>query len=221
MGDSHIILDRHGDIEDDWTINLPDDNPVPMKVFLNIAHANFSEVPKDLTVGDLYELVVLTHYYDSTRLLTPWVETWMSSLGSKQSTPPSDMPKLLWISWEFGRREDVTTISRQMLLEFDGNWFNDTDKLEDIQTPPYIIGLWPLPEPLDVEYSLVGLYRKLTSLIIHDIGDVKGSPSEDHRQCNPRQHLLHKVQEVMNGIPELLTDYHKNRMEEQSEGLEN
>ena len=186
MGDSHIILDRHGDIEvkvggpddadkttfvscsrtlarvspvfdhmlygtfaegrcnqdpqDDWTINLPDDNPVPMKVFLNIAHANFSEVPKDLTVGDLYELVVLTHYYDSTRLLTPWVETWMSSLGSKQSTPPSDMPKLLWISWEFGRREDVTTISRQMLLEFDGNWFNDTDKLEDIQTPPYIIG---------------------------------------------------------------------------------
>ena len=125
---------------DDWTINLGDDNPAPMKIFLNIAHANFSEVPKALTVGDLYDLVVLTHYYDATRLLTPWVETWMSSLGSGQHTPPSDMPKLLWISWEFGRKEDLTTISRQMLLEFDGNWFNDTDNLEDIQTPPYIIG---------------------------------------------------------------------------------
>ncbi|KAL3954910.1 hypothetical protein ACCO45_010473 [Purpureocillium lilacinum] len=231
---------------DDWTINLGDDNPAPMKIFLNIAHANFSEVPKALTVGDLYDL------------------TWMSSLGSGQQTPPSDMPKLLWISWEFGRKEDLTTISRQMLLEFDGNWFNDTDNLEDIQTPPYIIErmvsirsntiqklldifhdmvetltvvdekprwchhatwmghhrwLWPLPDPSEVQYSLVGLYRKLTSLIIHDIGDVKGTPSENHQRCNPREHLLHQVQEVMNGIPDLLTDYHKNRMEEQSQGL--
>ncbi|UNI24197.1 hypothetical protein JDV02_009963 [Purpureocillium takamizusanense] len=269
------------DAPDDWTISLGDDNPDAMKIFLDIAHDHFSAIPKALAVGDLYDLVVLTHYYDSTRLLTPWVEMWMSSLGSEQQTPPSDMPKLLWISWEFGRKEDLTAISQQMLLEFDGTWFNDAGNLEEIQTPPYIIErmvsirsttirnlldifhdmvetltvvdekprwcrhatwmghhrcesmilgsmtfcltraeLWPLPDPSDVRYSVAGLYKKLASLIIHDIGDIKGTPSEDHRQCNPREHLLYQVQQVMERIPDLLTDYHKNRLEEQSRGLE-
>lgn len=56
-------------------------------------------------------------------------------------------------------------------------------------------GLWPLPHPDDVTDSIIGLRRKMTSLIIHDIG--RASESVDHHACNPERFLLEKVELVI------------------------
>lgn len=81
-------------------------------------------------------------------------------------------------------------------------------------------GLWPLPAALDVELSLLDLYRTLTSLIIHDIGETAEKPLVDHRDCNPRSQLMNRVEQVMRHLPSPLSEYHVNHFEKQAEGMQ-
>lgn len=90
-------------------------------------------------------------------------------------------------------------------------------------------GLWPLPDPRELEYSVLSLYSKLTSLVIHDIGETDGpggSGNEnsrgksgllaDHSGCNPRQYLLDKIRQAMDQIPNPLTTLHAEHLERQA-----
>lgn len=82
-------------------------------------------------------------------------------------------------------------------------------------------GLWPLPEPRKMEYSIVGLYRKLTNLIIHDIGpEVSEKPLVDHKECNPGPYLLQQVKAVMDQIPKPVDETHINHLDEQAARLQ-
>lgn len=282
---------------DDWIVDLPDDKPAAMEIFLNVAHSNFRKVPRVLSVDDLYDVTALTNYYDATMILSPWVDRWISSIDDIAQDANLLMPKLLWISWELGRKDTLITTSRRMLMESEGPRFAECCEIEDIQTPPDIVGksrsegevgpranchreridairvqtiqslldiisdmvdklivvderprwcrhaewmgphrcesmilgsmtfclarahLWPIPDPELVEYSVLGLYGKLTSLIIHDIGEVTERPGADHHQCNPRQYLLAQIQRVMAEIPNPLTDLHVKALQEQEQKL--
>ena len=79
--------------------------------------------------------------------------------------------------------------------------------------------LWPLPQPDEVQDSLFGLYRKLTNLIIHDIGQVPAQPPVDHRECNPGSFLLGEVEKVMRDIENPVTDFHLKHLSEQGRKL--
>ncbi|KAK7754456.1 hypothetical protein SLS62_003476 [Diatrype stigma] len=96
-----------------WTVELPDDDPTPMLIILNIIHNRFDEVPRgaeSLSVDELYDLTVLTDKYDLTRLLFPWVKQWTAPLEDYVSQLIEGQPtelcqileKLLWIAWELG-----------------------------------------------------------------------------------------------------------------------
>lgn len=100
-----------------WTVALPEDKPAPMQVFLNIAHANFVLVPLILSVDSLYDLAVLTNYYDATPLLLPWIGAWMASLAEISQDANEIQYKMLWITWEFGRKEEFGAIAHRMLME--------------------------------------------------------------------------------------------------------
>jgi hypothetical protein len=43
----------------EWVVTLPEDQPVPMLIVLNIIHSRFSLVPEKLTVLELYNILVL------------------------------------------------------------------------------------------------------------------------------------------------------------------
>lgn len=82
-------------------------------------------------------------------------------------------------------------------------------------------GLWPLPDVQDMEYSVLGLYKKLTNLVIHDIGpEVAGKPSKDHRACNPEALLLERVKRVMDEIPNPMMDFHIEHLKTQAKKLQ-
>jgi hypothetical protein len=57
-------------------------------------------------------------------------------------------------------------------------------------------GLWPIPDPRDVGESVMGLYRKMTGVVIHDIGQVEKN-GNDHAKCNPRNFLLERLQRIL------------------------
>jgi hypothetical protein len=64
-------------------------------------------------------------------------------------------------------------------------------------------GLWPIPDPRDVGESVMGLYRKMTGVVIHDIGQVEKN-GNDHARCNPRNFLLERLQRILVDITDPL-----------------
>ncbi|KAK8145709.1 hypothetical protein G3M48_004094 [Beauveria asiatica] len=100
-----------------WTVALRQDKPAPMQVLLNIAHARFALVPLILSVDNLYDLAVLTNYYDATPLLLPWIAAWMASLAEISQDANEIQYKMLWITWEFGRDGEFGAIAHRMLME--------------------------------------------------------------------------------------------------------
>ena len=124
---------------DPWTVDLPMDSPSSMEIFLNITHANFKLVPNVLSIGELYNLTVLTDFYDATPSLAPWVDMWMSTIH-ELSNDASLAPKLLWVSWQLGREELFRSISREILMESEGTLSADTSPFSDIRTAPDIVG---------------------------------------------------------------------------------
>lgn len=125
---------------ENWVVSLSEGSPSSMTVFLSIAHAHFHQIPKMLPIDELYELTALTHYYDATHILSPWVGTWMASLDDIVRDAKVLMPKMLWISWELGRRDIFATIASRLVMEFEGPISEEEAQFQDIQMPPYILG---------------------------------------------------------------------------------
>lgn len=125
----------------DWIVRLPDDKPFPFQVFLNIAHANFAMIPKVLSVDNLYDLAALTNYYDATPLLSPWIEGWLASTSEIIRDGNISLPRMLWVSWEFGCKENFGTVARRILMETASPPREplDANAGDEIQAP-YIIG---------------------------------------------------------------------------------
>ncbi|VUC23050.1 unnamed protein product [Clonostachys rosea] len=127
-------------LDQDWIVNLPDDKPEPMGILLEIAHCQFLSVPKTLTLEQLYDLTVLTNYYDATALLSPWVDSWITCMdGISRKDARVLLPKILWVAWELGQKSILEDTARRMLMEVDGPPFMDTCEDENIQTPPDIV----------------------------------------------------------------------------------
>ncbi|CAH0045574.1 unnamed protein product [Clonostachys solani] len=268
--------------DQDWIVNLPNDKPEPMGILLGIAHCQFLAVPKTLTLDQLYDLTVLTNYYDATALLSPWVDSWIACMdGISKQDARVLLPKVLWVAWELGKISILEDTARRMLLEVDGPPFMDTCEEEDIQTPPDVVeridairtqttrsllevvgdmtealvvvderprwcrhaqwmghhkcesmilgsmtfclaraGLWPLPDAEEVEYSILGLYGKLTELVIHDIGEERLHDAvRSHAECNPRRHVLRRLRSIMEELPSSLTEMHMATVEKQRHRL--
>ena len=64
-------------------------------------------------------------------------------------------------------------------------------------------GLWPIPPAEDVDESVLGLFQKLTGIVVHDIGQPERK-GEDHSGCNPRQFLIDRLQRILAEIPDPL-----------------
>jgi hypothetical protein len=78
-------------------------------------------------------------------------------------------------------------------------------------------GLWPLPNPVDIDDSIIGLRRKLTSLVVHDIG--RASESVDHHECNPEPYLLGRVERIIKQMENPVTEFHYRMMDENAQKL--
>ncbi|KAK3400230.1 hypothetical protein B0T20DRAFT_180275 [Sordaria brevicollis] len=84
----------------EWIVEFPDDNVKAMEVVLNIMHGRFKQVPRCLSLDQLYKLLILTNKYDLTELLRPWCAQWVSvAYGDLSSV---DTLKTLFIAWELG-----------------------------------------------------------------------------------------------------------------------
>ncbi|KAL5615751.1 hypothetical protein FOBRF1_004499 [Fusarium oxysporum] len=255
----------------DWVVELPKDKPTALSIFLRISHGQFDQVPRKLSIDDLYDLTVLSNYYDGTHMLEPWMGRWMSLVEDDAKALKVSMAKSLWIAWEFGQKDSFCRIARRMLMESDGSedphlimqpdiierisknrlitiqalldvirrlvndllvvdekprWCRHAEWMGPHRCESMILGsitfclarggLWPLPQAEDVMDSIVGLRRKMTGLVVHDIGKVDGL---DHTHCNPGPFLLSEVERVFIDIRNPVTKDDLEAMDKQSKRL--
>lgn len=127
----------------EWVVTLPEDEPEPMLIVLNIIHSRFSLVPEKLTLMKLYRVLVVTEKYDITEITRPWARQWMNCVRNTRS------PLLMWIAWALG---DATmfVVTADMLVmrctvDLDGRlvtpkrWHLDDAKLDALR-PHDILG---------------------------------------------------------------------------------
>ncbi|KAI0107990.1 hypothetical protein F4776DRAFT_644320 [Hypoxylon sp. NC0597] len=124
---------------ENWVVNLPEDDPASLAILMRVAHGQFNEVPKMLPIDKLYALTRLTHYYDATQSLIPWIDTWLTSVDDILRDSNALEPKVLWIAWEFGRKLLFKATARRILTEASATLLESCSLQQELQMPPEII----------------------------------------------------------------------------------
>ncbi|GKT51942.1 uncharacterized protein ColSpa_12123 [Colletotrichum spaethianum] len=94
----------------EWMIHLPDDQPAPMQLMLEIMHGDFGRVPETMALSDLHNCVVVMDKYDSISLTRPWIQAWLRSAKAS-----GDHAKLLSVAWALGDMELYRTSSTHLI----------------------------------------------------------------------------------------------------------
>lgn len=126
----------------EWTVDLPEDKSSALQLFAIISHGFLHRVPHALSILELFDLTVLTHYYDATRILVPWVRPWMEALHDPSAATDETAPKMLWISWELGHRQMFEATVRRITMEGSGSMFAEGSALQQLQMPSDVIGMF-------------------------------------------------------------------------------
>ncbi|KAJ0160948.1 hypothetical protein CTA2_7039 [Colletotrichum tanaceti] len=89
---------------DDWVVQLPDDEPAPTQLMLDIIHGHFAKVPGTMDLDTLHALVVLLDKYDAISVTRPWAQAWLQSVKAGKNNPGTgrDSSKLLSVAWALG-----------------------------------------------------------------------------------------------------------------------
>ena len=86
-----------------WRVELPEDDANSVRILLNIIHCHFDLVPSTLSLLDLYNLLVVTKKYDTTKFVRPWIQDWFRPY--RQGVSPQEYGLLLCVTREVGEEE--------------------------------------------------------------------------------------------------------------------
>ncbi|KAF4971073.1 hypothetical protein FSARC_2021 [Fusarium sarcochroum] len=89
-----------------WTVDLPDDDPTPFALLLNLIHARFEKIPAQVSVNQLYGICVLTSKYKMTEVLRPVAERWYKPIARPSNY--GSLFKMAFVSWELGFADDLS-----------------------------------------------------------------------------------------------------------------
>ncbi|KAG7114510.1 hypothetical protein HYQ46_011314 [Verticillium longisporum] len=179
-----------------WTVDLPEDPPFAFNIFVTISHGFVHKVPRSLSIDELYDLTVLTHYYDVTHILAPWASRWIASLHEPNPGSPILLAKLLWISWELGRGPLFESTARRILTEAPGSLLDPDSALHTLQMPPYIFAPGSLLDPDSPLHTLQmppDIFERITAIrkqtiqamldVFHDLAEHLVTVDEKPRLC--------------------------------------
>ncbi|OHF02516.1 hypothetical protein CORC01_02211 [Colletotrichum orchidophilum] len=174
----------------DWVVELPDDNPKPFKILLDIIHGWFEQVPELPTLNELTALLVLTDKYDVTSLTRPWAVRWMKGVQFE-----TQHLNLLPVAWELGKEDVfdamVTKIANESArspdgserLQYGGLYLDEVTALE----PPGLFEAIRQHRAAGVAAELspyMELYTKLTTATGSDFWCTRSAELADRHICD-------------------------------------
>jgi hypothetical protein len=95
-----------------WEVDLPDDDPDSATKALHMVHGDFQEACSfNLSVWDLFKLLIFTNYYDMTAVVRPWSTQWFNGIKDSKDL------NVVFIAWELGALKDWTQKTRDLAYE--------------------------------------------------------------------------------------------------------
>ncbi|KAJ8129311.1 hypothetical protein O1611_g4321 [Lasiodiplodia mahajangana] len=114
-------------------------DPKAIGLLFHIVHYDFSHVPKEPTLKQLFELCKSAYQYRCTHLLYPWASQWASFLANfvAEANCYSECHKALFVAWTFGEmklyRDTIDALIVSTKIDRDGKVVNVSGQpLEDI-----------------------------------------------------------------------------------------
>jgi BTB/POZ domain-containing protein len=95
-------------------IYLPDDDPDALLFLLRIAHVRFSDLPKRMSLKELYRLAIACDKYDTIRAARPFIEKYVEPFPCSVIDPGSE--GWLFIAWTFGLEELYLRVTRALVV---------------------------------------------------------------------------------------------------------
>ncbi|KAI1365903.1 hypothetical protein F5Y08DRAFT_327779 [Xylaria arbuscula] len=160
------------DDNQDWTVELPEDDPGAMELLFKIIHGRFHMVPRydeKIDIDVLYNMTVITDKYDMTHILLPWARGWLKStirrdkINDKGWLGPHSRQRL-WISWALGDRASFEDIAESMLLYSQPNYIYRADILK----PPEIYDVIEKARQDTIKALLAPFSNRIERLINND-----------------------------------------------------
>ncbi|KAL1615455.1 hypothetical protein SLS54_008986 [Diplodia seriata] len=96
-------------------LSFPEDDAAPLATLLHIAHLNFDKVSSYTSFQPLLDLAVLTDKYGATKLVRPWIKTWIANVQHMLLVPAYE--EWLWIAWEFGQTTSFQKLAIHLVQE--------------------------------------------------------------------------------------------------------
>lgn len=113
----HAILSHDGKKNDNsWTLELPEDDPLPFTILLNLIHTRFERTPARVTLEQLYGICILTQKYNMTEVLRPVAERWYKDIGRPSEGEYGLFFKKVFVAWELGFAEDLSEMAGHVVL---------------------------------------------------------------------------------------------------------
>lgn len=97
-----------------WIIELPEDSPSSAQHVLSIAHADFSRVPKELSLTELHSLLVFGEKYDMTASIHPWVQGWEPS---DRVLKGKNYFEIIGVALELGISDVLDRVGQRLILK--------------------------------------------------------------------------------------------------------
>ncbi len=127
-------------LSENRVMELPHDEPASLAILLHAIHSQFVQMPTQLSVEALYDLVVVAHKYGATAALRPWATPWTQSIALKLQDSNEKLLRAMSICWILGFREECFRTTKKFVESAPGLAKSD---LIFLQMPPDIIGEHP------------------------------------------------------------------------------
>ncbi|KAI8307384.1 hypothetical protein K4K61_003578 [Colletotrichum sp. SAR11_59] len=185
--------------KEDWVVDLPDDEPSSFKLLLHIMHSNFSQVPHEISLESLFQLVVVLDKYDSIALIRPWASSWLRDI--KDST---EYPMALHIAWELGLENAfhhfMTVLVQKVFVDEEGE-LSYYERLlprwpEDIIKPQKLAHCLENVGPADLCDTIYELRQRLVSIEFEPYLKLYKSLISEYGQCRYRSKKREHLQKV-------------------------
>ncbi|KAJ1330873.1 armadillo repeat-containing protein 5 [Microdochium nivale] len=109
--------------DEEWKVNLPDDDVDTMEQLLHLMHGNFShfklgsdfDSTKDIKA--LYNFFVAADKYDCTTLAQPWTQLWLSVVQKMTMMDHEMCLMFAWIYYQIGHKKLYESVVEKLVWE--------------------------------------------------------------------------------------------------------
>jgi hypothetical protein len=129
-------------------VKLPEDDPIGLKVLLNIIHGEYdpstSTSTSTISLVLLHRILAVSEKYNMSHLIRPWVNNWFQPYASLAQKPTNNL-RLLMVAWMVGAidvfRRVVKIIYQECEVDYEGQLLDiQKNPLADIIEPQDIFG---------------------------------------------------------------------------------